>query len=659
MTLRFVFQLLFCCILLTNIFCIDIEILTSGDLNNAQSSGEKNNNDLMEVMDMLHDIKHNTVKLQNFINVLTPKELESSDVKVDELNNELERNLGGKTAPVLPESKASSPYKMNNTCNDKACYMYESALSCKAFGFRLDKICARYLLGYMLDCPAFPAPNEVYNAPYACVPQLKAFAPLVQGLKNNGIAIDDDGPFGVYLTQGLTSEGCRRNCHQTYLNLTLDYYDSCLSEVSSSNSQLLYPLIYQLHNFNYFQQQSCVENPAILEASTTSETPGNGNCFNLLYNLAQATNVDGFSIPVLSPTCDYTQNELQSYCVAFSSMGCCFANQAAIIGHTQLNATDLEFFPACLHKYLKYNCGVSTPNPNNFCSQGSQTNLTVLTGSFNLGTALGGTDVFGTAAYAFSVPNMYDFSKAAPAVEFGVYPPPIRTSVTVLQSIIGGTLMSPDNNGMYWKPVTDLTGIVLDPQGSVYGINVQILDYTYYNGQTGAELVTDYASGDITADYNEAIISGGTITFEFQAVFNNLSPDQIATMERRLTCTDPNSPLLDQPYYANCLTTLLTSPAALQNPATINKQTGKLNPGFSTPPGFSFSSISNASAQVTYPLQQTAAYYPAPVANGTIFNVLSDQILTSKNGASSLRVNNYEIIILIVLISSFSLIICY
>jgi hypothetical protein len=430
----------------------------------------------------------------------------------------------------------------------------------------------------------------------------------------------------------------------------LDFYESCYSEVNET----VYPLIYQLQNFNYFQQQSCVESAALLEASSTEETLGNGNCVNLLYQSLQSNGLN-FSIPILSPTCDYTEEILQSFCVAFSSMGCCYANQAAIFGHTQFNDTNLEFFPACLHKYLKHNCA-STPNPNDFCTQGSQTNLTVLTGSFNLGTSLDGTDVFGTPLFALTLPSVYDFGKTAPAPGADYPPGGVNTSVTILQSIIGGTLMSPDNNGMYWKPVTEpFTTVVVDPAGSIYGVNVQILDYTYYNGQTGEKLVTNYNSGRITADYEEAFSTGGTISFDFQAVFSNLSPDQVETMERRLTCTDPNSPQLDQVYYANCLTTLLTNPVALQNPATIGI-TG-FQPGFSTPPGFSYMSISNTSADLTYPLQQSAAYYPGPVANESFFVVPSDQFITHKNGASSLRVSSNEIIILIVFISSFSLII--
>jgi hypothetical protein len=104
-------------------------MLTSGELDNVQSSGQQYNNEFMEVVNMLQDIKQDTVKLRKFSNVLTPKELQTPYIEVEEHNNELERNLGDGEAPELPKTKASTPYKMSNdTCSNKACLMYESVL---------------------------------------------------------------------------------------------------------------------------------------------------------------------------------------------------------------------------------------------------------------------------------------------------------------------------------------------------------------------------------------------------------------------------------------------------------------------------------------------------------------------------------------------------
>ena len=58
---------------------------------------------------------------------------------------------------------------MNETCTTSLCEMMESAMSCKAIGFDLSKTCATYLLGFLYACPNFPAPNDIYNAPYVCL----------------------------------------------------------------------------------------------------------------------------------------------------------------------------------------------------------------------------------------------------------------------------------------------------------------------------------------------------------------------------------------------------------------------------------------------------------------------------------------------------------
>ena len=59
---------------------------------------------------------------------------------------------------------------LDSKCTNKLCnYMYYQ-LSCQAIGFDMTKICARYLLGSILDCQQFPhGENEVYQAPSICL----------------------------------------------------------------------------------------------------------------------------------------------------------------------------------------------------------------------------------------------------------------------------------------------------------------------------------------------------------------------------------------------------------------------------------------------------------------------------------------------------------
>ena len=66
---------------------------------------------------------------------------------------------------------------LNETCNERLCLFLESALSCKALGFHLDKLCAKYILGQLYGCPIFPTGAEFYNAPSVCLTQVTALLP--------------------------------------------------------------------------------------------------------------------------------------------------------------------------------------------------------------------------------------------------------------------------------------------------------------------------------------------------------------------------------------------------------------------------------------------------------------------------------------------------
>jgi hypothetical protein len=45
---------------------------------------------------------------------------------------------------------------LSGSCSNKLCSFYEYGLSCKGIGLGLKKICAKYLVGLIFRCPAFP-----------------------------------------------------------------------------------------------------------------------------------------------------------------------------------------------------------------------------------------------------------------------------------------------------------------------------------------------------------------------------------------------------------------------------------------------------------------------------------------------------------------------
>lgn len=75
-------------------------------------------------------------------------------------------------ALVAPNTSLPTKTGLSDTCSNKLCEMFEKALSCKAIGLDFDKICARYTLGAILQCPKFPGPNDIYNAPSICGNQI-------------------------------------------------------------------------------------------------------------------------------------------------------------------------------------------------------------------------------------------------------------------------------------------------------------------------------------------------------------------------------------------------------------------------------------------------------------------------------------------------------
>jgi hypothetical protein len=106
-----------------------------------------------------------------------------------------------------------------------------------------------------------------------------------------------------------------------------------------------------------------------LKSLYTCVTPAHNEsgqyCFHSLYEMQMNPNPT-VPINVFDEYCTYpymgitdisiNQVVLQRICQQFTTFGCCFANQAAIIAQDQTNASLVKFFPPCLMNYLTTQC---------------------------------------------------------------------------------------------------------------------------------------------------------------------------------------------------------------------------------------------------------------------------------------------------------------
>lgn len=153
-------------------------------------------------------------------------------------------------------------------------------------------------------------------------------------------------------------------------------------------------------------------------------------------------------------TCTYNapaQYILPELCPLFQSFGCCFANQISMLAQNQYNDSNVQFFPPCLMRYLSINC--PSLNSTSFCVSGANANMTVvLSGRVTIRKCFGGT------CFAPGIPNVYSNLQ------------PIQTPQPVLNTFSG---------------ILSLQGIIAKalglPGGSKGALNVQILNYAYYD----------------------------------------------------------------------------------------------------------------------------------------------------------------------------------
>ena len=294
---------------------------------------------------------------------------------------------------------------MNASCTTSLCEMMETALSCKGIGFDMSKTCAQYMLGFLYNCPNFPGPDEIFDAPYVCLTQLTRILPpgFAGGLTGGGgdmsFASLADSLTNVhnYMESNFT-ENCQRRCFQLHIEQANSFYGQCVDELMtwttpSNNNNTRYPEVWILKGYQEFRNQVCA-----------ADTHGN-NCFGKVQKFLP-TYYGGSSavvpdLNIFDTDCNYyddvTKNQegMEDICTEFQNFGCCFGNAVAMMAQSQTNATAvfnhnaIKMFPPCLLRYLKHTCGDADHgnalDPVEFCSAGANGNMTVLTGAVTMG----------------------------------------------------------------------------------------------------------------------------------------------------------------------------------------------------------------------------------------------------------------------------------
>lgn len=425
---------------------------------------------------------------------------------------------------------------LNETCQVQLCEMMESALSCKGVGFDLSKTCARYILGYLYTCPGFPAPAEIFNAPYICLSQIKQIIPpsLITGLTSGGgvsLASLRDTLTNVhnYMNSNF-SENCERRCFQNYIEQANTFFGNCHDELSTwttqaYNNNTRYPEVWILYGFQEFRNQVCATDPDGV------------NCFGKVqkflptyYNGSKAIVP---TVNIFNHDCNYydntTQNQvaLEQVCAEFQDIGCCFGNNVAMMAQSQTNESSIfnhnaiKEFPPCLLRYLKHTCGNASSgnalDPVEFCSSGANGNMSVITGSVTMGQL---TEIH---VRDKGIVNVYD-----------------RESLTTFQGSMGLGLL--------------VKSIAADNKlTTAKALWVEVVDYAYYSDivrkQSDSTLLTptDGTYPVDQSDYNNA----KSMRIDFQIVLQGYTQEEAKWALNNFTTTYTCGTLLLELEYDN------------------------------------------------------------------------------------------------------------
>jgi hypothetical protein len=343
---------------------------------------------------------------------------------------------------------------LNETCNNNLCNMFESALSCKALGFHISKICAQYLLGFIFGCSDYPSPGELFMAPSSCLGELTSLlppktvpAPAADAVEGTAIttygeddgeeAYDEEGePLGgaldlsnlkfTHVREYLASDfsvNCKRRCFQRYIEQADTFYNSCSDELlkfvnHTDNKNLVYPLPYITETYQDFRNQVCTHNK-------------NGtNCFSEVQQFLPNPDKEAPAVNIFQYDCNYINDTfwngfvMDQVCDNFKNAGCCFGNQVAMLALSQTNTSAgppknnhkaLHMFQPCLMRYLVNKCNHT--DPYNFCTEGANANVSTIRGSVVMGANRGFRDTV-------KLVNIYDADKVVEfsgVLSFGIF----------------------------------------------------------------------------------------------------------------------------------------------------------------------------------------------------------------------------------------------
>ena len=446
---------------------------------------------------------------------------------------------------------------LNETCNNALCEFMETALSCKGLGFHLSKICAQYILGFVYNCPIFPAPGDLFEAPSVCINEIAALLPpsLVSGLVNkktvsmekndsSAEAIDLNsaadsntdyadaiqGALGASLASSLTfsnvrkylasdfSQNCQRRCFQSYIEQGNNFYASCSGELvkfvdKASNTNLQYPLPYLLENFQFFRNQVCAENK-------------NGtNCFSTIQQFLPSPDKPKPFVNIFQYDCKWDDDNgfnnlvFENICLNLQPVGCCFGNQVAMLAQSQTNQSAMKdhslirMFQPCLLRNLALTCQQYL-NPRSFCTKGANGNISTITGSIVMGPTRALRD-------KVTLVNVYD-----------------ENDIVFFQGVLSMNLLWNDQS------ITQTASL-----------QVEILNYAYFNStideQSSATQLTP-SSGELYVPYRGDFTDAKSARYDFQITLQGLTQEEADDIYVELTtnqvCSQDGSGILRYLY---------------------------------------------------------------------------------------------------------------
>lgn len=148
--------------------------------------------------------------------------------------------------------KLSPKTGLSESCSNKLCLMFESALTCPIMPLSgLNEVCAQYFLGAFLHCPIFP--NNLFDAPYTCITE---FAGIITKIQGPDPAATLSALFKGFVYGNFTTN-CKENCYQQYITRANDFYGNCGTGIQSAPLKTSYPIASILNNFDQFRNQSC------------------------------------------------------------------------------------------------------------------------------------------------------------------------------------------------------------------------------------------------------------------------------------------------------------------------------------------------------------------------------------------------------------------